>query len=318
MDKHLVVGITGGIGRATAKALVEKGKKVIGFARNEEKAKKYIDGLDGVELFIGDAANIDDLRNALKEAKYLHYCVNIPYDQWEAKSEKLLAVSVDAAVEANAKLIFPGNVYVYGEPQYTPVNEGHPHAPMTKKGRIRDRMEKSLWSAWKEHGLNYSIIRMPDFYGPFVVNDYYDKIFRNALKGKKITWYGDLKVPIEFIYIEDGGKAMAAAALSSKADHMIFNIPGYKPTTAKEFLKTVVKHSGKRSSIRGVNIEALVLIAGLFNPVAREFRELFYLKQQELILNGNLYKTTFGELPATPYEEGIKKTLEWTKQFFKL
>ncbi|MFA4923771.1 MAG: SDR family NAD(P)-dependent oxidoreductase [Ignavibacteriaceae bacterium] len=315
--KHLIIGFTGGIGRATAKALLEKNEHVVALVRNLQKAEKYAQGLSGVEFIQGDAANLSDIEKALENCSTLFYCSNIPYPRWQSEARELLSVSITAAINKKAKLVFPGNVYVYGKAQQTLVNEGHPHAALTKKGKIRIEMEQMIVHANKEHGVRFSIIRMPDFYGPFVINSFSEKIFQNALRGKKLQWFGGLNVPIELIYIEDGGEAMAIAGLSPKADAMQFNVSGYSETTAKKFLKEISKQAGKHSKISSINIEFLVALAGLFNPMAKEFKEMMYLKSERLIMTGELFRTTFDTLPATPYEEGIRKTLEWTKNFFK-
>lgn len=315
--KHLIIGFTGGIGRATAKALIEKGESVVALVRNLQKAEKYAQGLSGIELIQGDAANLSDIEKALENCSTLFYCANVPYPNWQSEARELLSVSITAAINKKAKLVFPGNVYVFGKAQQSLVNEGHPHTALTKKGKIRIEMEQMLVRANKESGLRYSIVRMPDFYGPFVINGFYDKIFQNALRGKKLQWFGGLNVPIELIYIEDGGEAMALAGLSSKGDGMQFNVPGYSETTAKKFLKEISKQAGKHSKISSINIEFFVALAGLFNPMAKEFKEMMYLKSERLIMTGELFRTTFDTLPATPYQEGIRKTLEWTKNFFK-
>ena len=315
--KHLIIGFTGGIGRATAKALLEKNEHVVALVRNVQKAEKYAQGLSGVELIQGDATNLADIEKALENCSTLFYCANVPYPKWQTEARELLSVSITAAINKKAKLVFPGNVYVYGKAQQTLVNEGHPHAAATKKGEIRIEMEQMLVRANKEHGLRYSIIRMPDFYGPFVINGFYDKIFQNALRGKKLQWFGGLTVPTELIYIEDAGEAMALAGLSFKGNEMQFNVPGYSETTAKKFLKEISRQAGKKSKISSINIEFLVALAGLFNPMAKEFKEMMYLKSQRLIMTGELFRTFFNTLPATPYEEGIRKTLEWTKNYFK-
>ncbi len=315
--KHLIIGFTGGIGRATAKALLEKGESVVALVRNLQKAEKYTEGLSTIELIQGDAANLSDVEKALENCSTIYYCANVPYPNWQAEARELLSVSVTAAINQKAKFVFPGNVYVYGKAQQTVVNEGHPHAASTKKGKIRIEMEQMLVRANKEQGLRYAIVRMPDFYGPYVINGFSEKIFQNALRGKKLQWFGGLNVPIELIYIEDGGEAMAIAGLSDKADGMQFNVSGSAETTAKKLLKEISNQSGKHSKISSLNIEFLVAMAGLFNPVAKEFKEMMYLKSERLIMTGALFRTTFNTLPSTPYEEGIRKTLEWTKNFFK-
>jgi nucleoside-diphosphate-sugar epimerase len=317
-EKNLVLGITGSIGRATAKALSEKGEKVIGFARNLNKANKYLKELENVELFLGDASNLIDIEKASEDCKNIFYCVHIPYPRWEAEARELLSVSIEAAVKTGAQLIFPGNVYVYGKPVYNPVDEKHPWNAHTKKGKIRIDMENMLKGAKEKKGLKYLVVRMPDFYGPFVINEFYEKIFFNALGGKTIQWFGNLDIPTEFIFIEDAGNAMAAAALSGKSGGEEYNVPGHSVTTAKKFLEEIALQAGKNSKIKALNSVFVVRLGGLFNPLAREFAEMMYLKQVELILNGKKFLDTFGSIPSTPYEEGIAKTLEWAGGYLKL
>lgn len=318
MKKNLIVGFTGGIGRATAKALIEMGHPVKLFARDESKAQKYLSGLENYELYQGDASNSADIKKALKDCERMFYCVNVPYPEWAEKAISLFRVSADACIEQNKKFIFPGNVYVYGKPQFNPVTEGHPHHALTKKGRIREEMEQYLGNAFRRGALDYTIVRMPDFYGPFVINGLTEKLFINALTGKKLVWYGSPEVEQEFIYIEDGGKAMATAGLSPKSSGYSFNVPGAGIITAKDMLKIISRLGGKNSRISISNSLLMTKFAGLFNKMAGEFAEMMYLKQEKLILSGEFYRTMFGELPATPYEEGIKQTLAWAKQFFNL
>jgi len=314
--KHLIVGFTGGIGRATAKALVEKNEEVVALVRDLQKSEKYAQGLSGIEFVQGDATSLPDVEKALENCSTLFYCANVPYTHWQKEARELLSISITAAINKKVKLVFPGNVYVYGKAQQHLVNEGHPHAAQTKKGKIRIEMEQMLVRANKESGLCYSIVRMPDFYGPYVVNGFSEKIFQNALQGKKLQWYGGLDVPIEMIYIEDGGEAMALAGLSSKADGMQFNVSGCAETTAKKFLKEISSQAGKNAKFSSINIEFLVSLAGLFNPMAKEFKEMMYLKSQRLIISGELFRTTFNTFTETPYEEGIRKTLDWAKNYF--
>lgn len=315
---NLILGFTGGIGRATAKALSEKNQPMVALVRDIKKAERYAIGLKGVTFIEGDASSPADLERAMVNVDHLFYCINVPYPQWEEKARQLLKISVDACVLHKAKLVFPGNVYVYGRPQFNPVTEAHPQFPNSRKGRIRQEMEEMIFNAAKNSGLRYTIIRMPDFYGPYVINGFSENIFINAIKGKKLSWAGNLKIPTEFIFIEDAGIAMATAGLDPKADGYMFNVPGSHETTAKAVFAEIGKAVGKKLKVGSINNDLLIGFAGLFNPIIKEFREMLYLKQVKLILSGNFYKGFFGLLPATPYSEGIRKTLDWAKEFYNL
>lgn len=166
-----------------------------------------------------------------------------------------------------------------------------------------------LDGAWKKDKVPYSIVRMPDFYGPHVANQIYADVFRNALRGKSMPFYGKLDVPFECVYIEDAGKALVTAGLDPTTNGETYHLPGI-PTTGRDWLTEVAKEAGASPKIRTIS-PFMVRFVGLWNPLAREFSEMLYLKRERLLLDGSKYKAKFGQMPQTPYAEGIKKTLDW-------
>lgn len=316
--KHLIVGASSGLGRAIAKSLLEKGEEVVALVRNKTKAEKYFKGLSPINVIEGDALNQDDVISALRDCSTLFYCINIPYPQWKEKAKPLLAVSIKAAVTANVKFIFPGNVYIYGYALADYVNERHPRNVHTRKGKIRLEMENMLTAAQNEKGLHYTIVRLPDFYGPFIINTFSETFFINALKGKTLRWFGDLDFPYETIFIEDAGKALVTAALSEKSIGKDFNVPGFGEITPRKLLIEISRQAGKNSKIVNINSSLIFSLLGLINPLAYEFKEMLYLKQKRFLLDGLLFNTTFGRVPSTSYKEGIEKTLSWAKEYFNI
>lgn len=317
-DNCLVVGATGGIGRSTVKALVENGNHVRAFVRNRHKAEKYFFGMSNVEIFEGDATKPADLAKAIKDCSTLFYGANTLYTEWIEKARPLLKLSLVAALEANARFVFPGNVYLYGHAQYNPVDEKHPHAAHTVKGKIRVEMEEMIKKYSSEKGLRFTIVRFPDFYGPFVVNGFSEKAYQNALAGKSIQWIGAKNVPLEYIFIEDAGKCIAAAGLSELGINQEFNVPATAPITNNSYLGLITKLGGANSKLQILNSNLLFSMMGFFNKLIKEVAEMLYLKREELTLDGTKFKNTFGFLPSTSYEEGIKKTFEWVKSFYKV
>lgn len=315
---HLILGFTGGIGRAVASSLNKRDIFMKAMVRDAIKAEKYTDGIQNIDIIEGDASKPEDLDKAFKGVDYVYYCINVPYNLWEEKALRLLKACVDAAIKHNTKLIFPGNVYVYGNAKYNPIDEKHPHAAHTKKGQIRMEMEEMLVLAKQDDGLNYTIIRMPDFYGPYVINGFSEQLYSNAIKGKTMRWVGKLDIELELIFIEDGGEAMVMAALSEKSDGEVFNIPGISITTSRSYLQEIVNQAGSRSKFSTMDSDLLFKMVGLFNPVVKELVEMLYLKREKLILDGQKFIDTIGPLPTRKYSDGIKKTLTWTKNFYNL
>lgn len=309
---HLVLGATGGIGHWVVEKLVQRREDVRVMVRDPGKVRHWA-GAQRVEIVEGDALVRDDVGKAATKVESIYHCVNVPYPEWKAKVIPMLQNTIAAAKPSKAKIVFPGNVYVFGHPHTEYVGENHPFAAHTKKGRIRIRMEQMLGELWKSAGIPYVIVRMPDFYGPFVPNPIYASIFRNALQGRPMTWYGALDVPREFSYIEDAADAFVMAGLDPTTPGETYHLPGTQVTTAREWLQLVASKAGAGSKIRTVPAFAVAL-AGLFNPLAREAREMLYLYKERLILDGAKFRQKFGRIPATPYETGVTRTLEWFRQ----
>ncbi len=307
---HLVLGATGGIGHSVVENLVQRGENVRALVRDPSRVKDWSTGK--VELVKGDALKIEDVTEASQGVTSIFHCVNVPYQEWNTKAIPMLENTIAAAKLNKAKIMFPGNVYVFGHVHTDTVGEDQPFAPHTAKGKLRVRMEQMLNQSWRSDSVPYTIVRFPDFYGPYVLNPLYGQIFQNALIGKPMRWYGRLDVPIEFCYIEDAAEALVTAGLSATTSGETYHVPGPGVTTPKEWLDEVRTVAGTQSKIR-TTPGYVVTLAGIFNPLAREFREMLYLKEERLILNGTKFRTKFGGILATPYRDGIKKTIDWFK-----
>jgi nucleoside-diphosphate-sugar epimerase len=306
---QVVLGATGSVGHWVVEKLLDRKNQVRVLVRTPAKLKQF-SNVERVKVVEGDAGNIDDVKKAVTGADSVYYCVNVPYPEWRSKAIPMLQNTITAARENKAKVVFPGNVYVYGHAQSDFVREDHPLAAHTQKGKIRIRMEQMLNDAWKSENVPYTIVRFPDFYGPFVLNDLYAPIFRNALQGRPMTWYGKLDVPFEFAYIEDAAEALVMAGSDNGTNGESYNVPGVEVTTPRQWLQLVGSVAGTNSKIRTVP-KFVIALAGIGNPVAREFYELLYLRRERMILDGKKFRTKFGRIPATPYKDGIKKTLDW-------
>jgi len=55
---------------------------------------------------------------------------------------------------------------VYGEPEYLPVDEAHPINPLDPYGASKHHVEHYLYIYGKHFGLDYTILRYPNVYGP--------------------------------------------------------------------------------------------------------------------------------------------------------
>lgn len=103
------------------------------------------------------------------------------------------------------RIFFSSSSEVYGEPvefpqneQTTPLNSKLPYAIVKNVG------EAFLKAYYQEYGLNYTIFRFFNTYGPRQSEDFViSRFIKQALQGKDITIYGSGSQTRTFCYIED-------------------------------------------------------------------------------------------------------------------
>jgi UDP-glucose 4-epimerase len=65
------------------------------------------------------------------------------------------------------KVIYSGTAgALFGEPSYIPVDEGHPVEPISPYGISKHTVEHYLFAYRANHGLEYTVLRYPNVYGP--------------------------------------------------------------------------------------------------------------------------------------------------------
>ena len=183
--------------------------------------------------------------------------------------------------------------------------------PHTTKGRIRLEIERSYLEAHRTGRCRVVIPRYPDFYGPNVVNELFRPIFEGALGGRPCRWPVNADTLHEFSLIDDAAAAMVKLIESPAAHGRVVHVPGPRPVTPREFIRLAYDVEGHALRLR-VYSRGMIRLAGLLNREIRATVEMLYLFEEPLILDGTLYQSLTGSpQPSTPYEEGVRRTLEW-------
>lgn len=140
----LVIGATGGIGKAVAAALNAHGWTVKALPRDPERAKATVPDLN-VTCMKGDAMNEAEVVAAAGGADILFHGANPRgYRRWRELAIPMLANNITAARASGARLIFPGNVYNSGPDAGAVVSEVSAQNPLTGKGAVQVEMEQML------------------------------------------------------------------------------------------------------------------------------------------------------------------------------
>lgn len=190
------------------------------------------------------------------------------------------------------RVFFSSSSEVYGEPfehpqneQTTPLNSRLPYAVVKNVG------EAFLRSYQQEYGLDYTIFRFFNTYGPKQSQDFVMSKFINAaMKGKDITIYGDGSQTRTFCFKDDNVDACANAFYHNKIVNDTVNIGSDYETTILELAQMIIALTGSSSKI--VNLPPLKE-----GDMTRRKPDITKMKE----LLGR---------PLVTIEEGIRKTVD--------
>lgn len=149
------------------------------------------------------------------------------------------------------RVFFSSSSEVYGEPveipqheESTPLNARLPYAIVKNVG------EAFLRSYQEMHGLNYTIFRFFNTYGPRQSDDFVMvKFIKAALAGEDITVYGDGSQLRTFCYVDDNIDTCLACFYDDKCVNETLNIGSDKMVTILELAKMIIRLTNSSSSI---------------------------------------------------------------------
>ena len=97
-------------------------------------------------------------------ADVILHALNPPYTDWSRLALPLAYSALTAAETTGATLLFPANLYNYGSPLPSVIDEATPMRPSSRKGQLRVAIEDRISEA-AERGMRVIILRAGDFYG---------------------------------------------------------------------------------------------------------------------------------------------------------
>ncbi|WP_187260942.1 NAD-dependent epimerase/dehydratase family protein [Pontibacter beigongshangensis] len=312
-NHYLVLGGTGSIGYAFTRELLAHQEHTTLLARNTRKAQKLFGGHPCLTIAEGDANSPELLKKLAAGASHIFHGINYPYPEWEGNMERITQYIIEAATPNKATILFPGNIYNYGLTQH--ITETSPEAPCSRKGRIRVHLEqllKDAAAAGKCHVVN---LRLPDFWGPNVLNEGIAPIFCGALAGKAMPWLIRNDIPHQLVYTPDAAKAFyqLSQLQPELPPYALYNFAGEVVPSIRAWQQQIAQLAGT-SPRHKVYSKGLVSFLSLFMPLMREIKEMAYLWGNTLLLHDDKLRHTLPQLTPTPMPEAIQQTLAWFRQ----
>ena len=190
------------------------------------------------------------------------------------------------------RVFFSSSSEVYGEPvelpqneETTPLNSRVPYAVVKNIG------ESFLRSFEKEYGLQYTIFRFFNTYGPKQSNDFVmSKFIRLAMRNEDIPMFGNGHQTRTFCFVDDNVDTCIKTLNEGLMINDVMNVGGEREVRIKDLAELVIKLTGSSSKI----VYAPPLKEG---DMVRRCPDISKMKE---ILNRK----------PLPLEDGIKRLLE--------
>jgi nucleoside-diphosphate-sugar epimerase len=307
-ELHVIFG-TGAVGMSVMDELIRRGRRRVRMVNRSGRARV----LDGVEVVGGDATDEAFAREASQGASVVYFALNPPYDKWPELFPPLQAGVLEGAASAGAKLVAMENLYMYGPTQGRPLTEDLPHAPNTRKGRVRARMSEELMEAHSSGRVRIAIGRASDYFGPRVLASAAgEQVFGRAVQGKSAQVGGDPDQPHTYSYAPDIGRGLVILGEREEALGQAWHLPSPETLTTSQFVELIFEEVGKPARIQAAP-KILLRALGLFNPDIRETIEMLYEFEEPFVVDDSKFEQAFGE-QATPLREAIRVTVRWYRE----
>ena len=307
MERVLVIGGAGFMGSNFVRYLVNLGvSKIVVYdkltyaGRIENIADLMKRGL--VQLVRGDLANEELLEYIVRSTEpelVVNFAAETHVDRSinePAPFIKTNVVGVFALLEVCRRLDVPQVIHistdeVYGEILEGSADENHPFRPSSPYSASKAAGDLLCQAYWRTYRLPIKIVRPSNNYGPYQHPEkLIPKTIIRALHNKPIPLYGGGHQVRDWLYVEDFCEALHTIATKGRVGEA-YNVPGFNERKNIEVVEKVLEILGKpRTLIKIVE--------------DRPGHDRRYSMKGDKILE-------LGWRPRTPWEIGLRKTVEW-------
>ena len=301
MTRSLVLGGCGFLGSHVVDALLVAGHEV-----RVLDLRPVPEGLatawQEVDFFEGDMLNAERVRETVRGCAYAFQFATTTIPRTSIVDPELDNLNLIAALrliracvsEKVEKIVFPSSGgTVYGRPERLPIPEDAPLRPRSPYAGTKIAIEHHLGVAYLQHGLDYSVLRYGNPYGPRqspAGNMGIVAVFLGLLRrGEQPTLYGDGSATKDFFFVDDA--ASAALAVLPSSEEKVFNVASGEGTTVRELLALMGKTIGREVEPRRAP------------PLPGD--------EPACVLDIRRIQRTYGWRPRVKLEEGLRRTWRW-------
>lgn len=246
--KVFITGGCGFIGHAVATRLVELGALVTVYDCRLSRKNPEINYIEG------DVRDLGRLERAMAGQQYVFHTsailgvekiIDIPLEVLEINLGGTVHALRAAAAVGAERFLFTSSSEVYGEPRKTPIAEDDLTAPVSTYGVAKLAAEAYCRAFCQEAGLNCTVIRLFNIYGPGQTEKFVmPKFIARVMDNQPPIIFGNGEQSRSYTFITDAVRGILLAAAADDAVGQTFNIGNDQEISLNELARFIINHSG--------------------------------------------------------------------------
>ncbi len=299
----LVTGGAGFIGSNVVDGYLSEGHELAVFDNLSSGRREFVD--PRATLFVGDLTSAGDVERCVagfKPEVVCHHAAQIDVRHsvtdpiHDARTNVLgsLTLLQSCTRQGVRKVIYSSTGgALYGEGRFLPATEDHPVNPESPYGVSKHTVEHYLY-LWKLlHGLDYTVLRYPNIYGPR--QNPHGEAGVNAifiglmLDGQRPRIFGSGDQVRDYLYV---GDVVAANRIAlERGSGLVLNLGTGVGTSVNDIVRTI-------NDLLGTRIEPI------YEPPRPG-------EVQRIYLDASRARETLGWTPTVTFADGLRRTIEW-------
>jgi len=311
--KMLITGGAGFIGSHLCEKYTKENHTVVcldNFASGNLMNVRHLLDFRNFKLVKGDIRDFELLEKTTRDVDVVfHLAAQIHVDRSYIEPKLTYEVNVMgtqnilevARIYDAKKLIYASTSEVYGSAQYSPIDEKHPLNAPHPYGSSKIAADRMCYAYTRTYGMDISIVRLFNIFGPRQRDLGYGGVIsmftRRILNNMPPIIYGDGRQTRDYTYIEDAVRAYDLVLRHNEPMTEPMNFGSGREESILDLANMLIQLAGKTGEVKPVHIE----------PRLGEVRRL--------IADATKAKHLLGWDPSTKLEEGLKKFVQWYKDY---
>lgn len=250
-SRVLVTGGAGFIPSHLVDRLVAAGARVVVLDdMSAGKLENLASVKDDIEFVVGSVADAELVDRLVKGCRLVfNFAANadvprsVKFPEVDFSTNAVGAFNVFRACRKHAveRVLQASTAAVYGEPEYTPMDEQHPLRPISPYGASKLAAE-AVGMAWNHtYRLPFTAIRIFNTYGPrqprYVIYDLFRKIQKDS---RRLEVLGTGEQVRDYCYVADTAMAFFNLAQDPQAVGQVYNIAGGHPVSIRQLVAQIL------------------------------------------------------------------------------